>query len=95
MPKISFKKSFPAVEVAAGANLMSALLKAGRPVASSCNGDGVCAKCRVEVTAGAENLSAPNRTELFLRERENLPAGLRISCQTKVLADVEVDTSYW
>ena len=95
MPKISFKKPFPAIEVATGANLMKSLLGAGRPVASSCNGDGVCAKCRVEISSGAENLSIPSDLEIFLCQREGLPQTYRISCQTQVLGDVEVDTTYW
>lgn len=74
---------------------MQSLLKAGLPVASSCYGDGVCGKCRLEILQGAENLSAPNETESLLRERLNLEKGLRISCQTAVHGDITVDASYW
>ena len=95
MAIIGFKKNYPTISVSEGANLMQSLLKAGRPVASSCQGDGICAKCRLEVTFGMENLSAPNPTELFLRERENLPKNFRIACQVKVLGDIELDAGYW
>lgn len=95
MPKIHFRKPYPPVEVEPSANLMQALLTAGRPVASSCRGDGVCAKCRVEIISGSENLSPENPTELFLRERHDLKKAERISCQTAVEGDITVDTSYW
>lgn len=74
---------------------MEALLEGGLPVASSCSGDGVCAKCKITVLAGMENLSPENEIESFLREKNNIPKNQRISCQTRVLGDVKVDTSYW
>ncbi len=96
MPWISFaKKHRPAIQVIPGANLMKSLLGAEVPVASSCNGDGVCAKCRLTITVGEKNLSAPNDTEKFLKEKFQLKAHQRISCQTFVLDDVEVDAGYW
>lgn len=74
---------------------MKALLQAGLPVASSCDGDGVCAKCKIIVVQGAENLSAQNDTELFLRETNNIPDHSRISCQTEVFGDIVIDAAYW
>lgn len=78
-----------------GTNLMSVLLENGVPVASSCNGDGVCAKCRIQIKSGAENLSQPNETELHLQDRESLKAGTRFSCQALVMGEIEIDTPYW
>jgi 2Fe-2S ferredoxin len=94
MPQISFKNR-PPLQVAPGTNLMKALLDADLPVASSCDGDGVCAKCRIQILAGAENLSAPNDTEEFLKESKNVEKGVRISCQVQVLGDITVHASYW
>ena len=74
---------------------MKALLDASIPVASSCKGDGVCAKCRIEVIEGPNHLSTPNERELFLKERHSVPKNQRISCQTLVLGDITVDASYW
>ena len=74
---------------------MEALLEGGLPVASSCSGDGVCAKCKITVLEGMENLSPENEIESFLREKNKIPKNQRISCQTRVLGDVKVDTSYW
>jgi 2Fe-2S ferredoxin len=93
MPVISFVKTRPSVEVASGTNLMQALLDAGRPVASSCRGDGVCGKCRIQIVAG--QISPPSDREKFLIERHSVPAGSRVSCQVSVTSDLTVDASYW
>lgn len=78
-----------------GANLMKSLLAAGLPVASSCNSEGVCGKCAIRIVSGAENLSEPNATENFLKEKNNIRPEFRISCQTLVYGDIVVDAGYW
>ena len=95
MPKIRFRKPRPEIDAADGENLMQALLKAGLPVASSCRGDGVCAKCRVEIVEGKANLSPEGELEAFLRERHQIPRKERVSCQATVQGDIVVDTAYW
>jgi 2Fe-2S ferredoxin len=95
MPTIRFVKNYPPIEVEAGAELMDSLRRAGLPVASSCDGDGVCGRCRLVIVAGAENLSPLKPIEEILRTRLRLPGGVRISCQALVLGDVTVDASYW
>lgn len=74
---------------------MKSLLDAGIPVASSCNGDGVCAKCKIAVIAGIENLSAENEIENFLKQKLEISENFRISCQTEVLGDITIDATYW
>ena len=96
MPTISFaKKNRDALDVPMGANLMRALLAAGLPVASSCNGDGVCAKCRVTISSGGPGLTKPTALEIKLTATSGLRADERISCQVRVRSDVEIDASYW
>lgn len=95
MPIIRFVKNYPEIQVEKGDFLMASLLSAGLPVASSCNGDGVCAKCRITIVEGMENLSPLNAVETILRDRLKIPRGVRISCQTQVNGDILVDTSYW
>jgi 2Fe-2S ferredoxin len=95
MPRIRFAKGRPEIVVPEGANLMRALLDSGIPVASSCNGDGVCAKCRIRIAQGADHLSKETDLEATLRERHEIPKETRISCQTHVLGDITVDASYW
>jgi ferredoxin, 2Fe-2S len=74
---------------------MQALLEGGLPVASSCRGDGVCAKCRIEIVEGKKNLSPESELEKFLRERHSIPKDQRVSCQVQILGDITVTTSYW
>ncbi len=94
MPRITFSDA-TYIDVPPGANLMSSIIKAGRPIGNSCSAIGICAKCGITVIAGMENLSKPNPIERKLLEREKLPADSRISCQVKVLGPVTVTTSYW
>ena len=95
MPVVRFVKNYPEITVEAGAPLMKTLLSAGIPVASSCHGDGVCAKCRIEIVAGAENLSRYSSVEQMLRDRLKIPKNQRISCQTLINGDILIDASYW
>lgn len=95
MATITLFKTGRKIEALEGASLMKSLLAAKVPVASSCNGDGVCAKCKVQVIEGALGLSAANETEVFLSEKASLKKNERISCQTLVLSNVVVDAGYW
>jgi len=95
MAKISFVKNFTPIEIQPGDNLMESLLNAQIPVASSCHGDGVCTKCRMKIIKGKENLSPETDFEIRLKKQQEVQKDLRISCQTKVLGDITVDTDYW
>jgi 2Fe-2S ferredoxin len=95
MPTISFSKPRPSLEVPLGANLMKALIEANIPVASSCLGDGICGKCRIIVLEGTTSLSPESQQEHFLREKFHISGNMRISCQTQVLGDITIDTTYW
>lgn len=97
MPRILFaKKNHETIAVAEGANLMQSLLAENVPVASSCHGDGVCAKCRLMVMAKPEQVSPQTELEDALLSSHGLGQPWRISCQVKVLSgDVTVDASYW
>lgn len=74
---------------------MKVLLDAGLPVASSCSGDGICAKCKIIIIEGLDHLSPENDVEQFLKMKHKLPLSIRISCQTFVHGDITIDTSYW
>lgn len=66
--------------------------RAGAPIGNSCGGVGVCARCKVRVIAGAENLTPPTNVELRFGR---LSDDERLACQTIVCGDVEVTTAYW
>ncbi|MGE0631638.1 MAG: 2Fe-2S iron-sulfur cluster-binding protein [Pseudobdellovibrionaceae bacterium] len=95
MPQVKFIKNKPAFEISPETPLMEALTNQGIPVASSCGGEAVCCKCTVKIIEGRENLSPENSEEKFLREQFDLAPDMRVSCQTKVLGDVTIDTNYW
>lgn len=95
MAWVRFKKNFPPFEVEEGSNLMTALLEHGRPVGSSCGGEGVCNKCLIQLTHGLEHLSAINELEAKWRSSRPTPPDMRMSCQSEILGDIEVDAGYW
>lgn len=76
-------------------SLMKALLDHNIAVASSCGGEGVCAKCQVEVLAGADHLSPISDIERIAIERFNWKPSFRMSCQCQVNGDCTVTTPYW
>ena len=95
MPRISIPQLKKEIIVPQGSFLMKALLAENIPVASSCGGDGVCGKCRLEISRGSENLSPATAEEEFLKQKLKIDGKLRISCLTQVQGDIEVRTGYW
>lgn len=67
--------------------------RAGVPLANSCGGVGVCARCRVRVVAGVSNLSPPTSVEM--RFNRGFGEGERMACQAVVAGDCVVTTTYW
>lgn len=107
MPTVKFIKEKKEIEVPEGANLRTEALKAGVEVYPginkllNCMGNGMCCSCRVHVKKGQENVSKRGWWEklhtlinpfgFFGRlGREN---EMRLSCQTKVYGDCEVETT--
>lgn len=75
--------------------LMTLLLEAKIPVASSCQGDGICSKCRIHIMQGHDNLSLENDLEIITKKKNNVTRADRLSCQTYLLGNVTIDTNYW
>ena len=65
------------------------------PIASSCLGDGVCGKCRIEITEGQQNVSEISALEQKLIDKYHLSEQQRISCQCSPCGDITVRTTYW
>jgi ferredoxin, 2Fe-2S len=95
--KVKFYQSQRAeFSVAAGENLMQALIAAGHPVASSCNGKGVCGKCKVQVhNANQGSHGAMTALETITAARVGLAKNERLSCQLVIQSDIEISTGYW
>ncbi len=96
MPRIKFLRPIHnEITVEKGTNLMQALLDAKVPVASSCKGDGVCSKCRLQLIDDSGLNAKMTETEIFLIEKMNIKPGYRIACQVSVEGDLSVDAAYW
>lgn len=108
MPTIKFLKEKKSIEVPAGANLRKAAMKAGVQVYPGihqklhCPGLGLCTTCKVYIKQGHENVSKKGIWEslsllglfnpLAFWARLGHEDELRLSCQTKVYGDIEVET---
>lgn len=69
--------------------------RAAVPLGASCGGVGICARCRVTVLAGAENLSPPTSIESRIGSARGFAADERMACQAVVTGDCAVTTTYW
>lgn len=81
--------------LASGATLMDAVRGAGLPIASSCSGNSLCARCGVEILAGREHVSMESTREAELKRSNRIEPGLRLACLARVEGPVEVTASYW
>ena len=79
-----------AVPIVTGTTILEASRAAGIPHASVCGGRGRCSTCRVRVGHGAEALSHPSAEELKVLARIGAPPNVRLACQTRPAADVEI-----
>lgn len=95
MPKLILQPGSRVLEAPRKANLLQFLQSQEIPVGSACGGKGLCASCKLTVLSGRNSLSKPNDREIELAERNHLRKDERISCQTKILGDVELTTQYW
>lgn len=78
--------------VSQGTFLLAAILRAGRPIAYSCRGQGVCVACRVRVDGP---VSPPSPDEAALLKTLSQPANYRLACLCRALGDVTVRADYW
>lgn len=81
------------IDIEKDKNLFLALKENDIAIASSCNGDGICGKCVVDVLDG--EISKPNDVEKALKNKYQLGPHQRISCQCTVSSDLKITTTYW
>jgi ferredoxin, 2Fe-2S len=82
-------------EAKADETLLDIARRAGAPLGNSCGGVGVCARCRVRVLSGAENLSPPTSIESRVAAQRKLGEDERLACQAVVNGPCDITTSYW
>ncbi|MBI1779530.1 MAG: adenylate/guanylate cyclase domain-containing protein [Proteobacteria bacterium] len=79
-----------AVVIQPGMTVLEASRSAVIPHASVCGGRGRCSTCRVRVGAGAELLEPPLPEEQKVLDRVGAPPKVRLACQIRPSADLEV-----
>ena len=85
--KVTFLPEQKEVEADEGVTLFEAAEKAGVYLNSLCGGEGVCGKCRVQVTKG--NIKADKHSIVFF-SKEDIQHGYVLACQTRVKDSLEV-----
>ena len=108
MPSVKFVKEKRTIDVPEGANLRQEARKAGVEVYPgvhrifNCHGLGMCCSCRMHIKKGTGNISKQGFWEKLNLLNALNPFGffsridheedLRLSCQTQVHGDIEVET---
>jgi len=85
--KVTFLPDQKEIELARGVTLFEAAGKAEIYLNSLCGGEGVCGKCRVQVTKG--NAKADKHSIAFF-SRDEIRKGYVLACQTRVTDNLEV-----
>lgn len=75
--------------------LLDVARRAAVPLGNSCGGTGICARCRVRVVTGRENLTAPTSVETRVSAERGLGEDERLACQSVVTGNCTVTTAYW
>lgn len=83
------------VQAAFGASLLEAALLADVDLRSYCGGNCSCGTCRVEIRAGAANLSKVEPMEEFALGMDAHRRGDRLACQAQVLGPVHLVVPEW
>ena len=85
--KVLFQPVGAKLEVKSGSSFLEAAAEAGVYINSLCGGEGVCGKCRVQVTHGE---AKPTSQSIRFLSREEINTGFVLACQTEVSDDLEV-----
>jgi ferredoxin len=104
MPIVSFVNEKKEIQVPEGANLRKEAMRAGIQLYSgihklpigNCHGFSLCGACRVLITKGIENASPVGLVEGIRLKASVARIGnedtMRLSCQTRVMGDMTVET---
>jgi ferredoxin len=81
--------------VADGTSLLDAARAAGLPIASACSGVALCARCGLDILAGASALDPERADERQQKLRNRVPPEQRLACRAGVRGDVTATATYW
>ncbi|MEN6301455.1 MAG: ASKHA domain-containing protein [Armatimonadia bacterium] len=85
---VTFTPGGETVTVPAGELLLNAAVAAGVPITAPCGGHGRCAKCLVRIERG--QTEPPDDHEREHLTEDQLSAGWRLACRTRILSDIDV-----
>jgi len=85
--KVVFQPVGAKVEVEGEYTILEAAAESGIYINSLCGGEGVCGKCRVQITSGE---ARPTSHSIRFLSREEINSGFVLGCQTEVKHDIEV-----
>jgi uncharacterized 2Fe-2S/4Fe-4S cluster protein (DUF4445 family) len=85
--KVVFQPVGAKLELKPGTSLLEAAAEAGVYLNSLCGGEGVCGKCRVQITRGEVE---PSSHSIRFLSREEINTGFVLACQTEIQDDLEV-----
>ena len=94
-PLIRFLPSERSVRARPGTSLLEAAREAGLPVAQTCTGEGICARCGMEILEGGADLAPESARETRAKARNRIDAGLRLACLVQADRDLTVTAPYW
>ncbi len=95
MVEVRFSPGGQRVQVRRGTRLYDIVRSLDLPLASSCDGTGVCGRCGLRVLSGADGLSPESKLEARRKRDNRVAPALRLACLTAVRANVEVKADYW
>jgi ferredoxin len=78
-----------------GVSLLDAARAAGLPIASACSGAALCARCGLEILAGADALDPEQPDERRQKQRNRIPPEQRLACRAGVHGPVTATAGYW
>lgn len=87
---IRFQPSGSRITYRPDATLLELAREAGVSIESICGGSGKCGKCKVVSTHGKQKLSPTNEIEQSSLRNDEIEAGLRLACQTRVLSEGDI-----
>ena len=94
--RIRFLPSEKEFEVEAGEmTLLEATRAVGLPIASACGENGACARCGLEIVAGADAIAPETEREETIKARNRIDATLRPACRVHPRGDMTVRATYW
>ena len=85
--KVVFLPDNKEIEVAPDTTIMNAAEKANVHINSLCGGNGVCGKCKVQITGGSINA---DKESISYLSKDEIKEGYLLACQAKINRSIEV-----